>query len=291
MMTLEEFKEEYDQNIVERMVEAFEGVPLPHLSYVKMENKALREWNSAAWSSFKTMAQWKDGETFPLDEAALRWNQTITMLFWGLGFEASRKHYEYGDVAQILEWAATLGDSAATAVGVTAAAMLNNAFATTTISDGVYLISASHPTAGSTQSNLVGAAALSPTTVDSMIVSAMQRVDYRGKPRPERIDKLIVGPTLRKTAREIVGSPQAPYTTDNEINVDAGLGVVIEHNLTSTTAFFGQGPNHKLKGYVGKPMTPHNYDINSTKSRVYGLEGDFVFCAEDWYGMTGCAGA
>lgn len=292
MMNLETFKAEYDKNIIEHMVQAFEGVPQPHLSYVKMSAKHMASFDLAAWSSFKTMSQWHDGEELPLDEAMKRWSKTVTMLFFGLGFEVSRNHYGYGDASMILEWASTLGDSAATAVAVAAAALLNNAFATA-LDDGSYLCASDHPTAGSTQSNLVGAAALSPTTIDTAITYALQTVDFRGKPTPQQLVRLIVPPALRKIAQECNGSPLVPYKMDNQINVDQGqFEIVVDHNLTSSTAYFFQGPKHKLEGFVGEPIGPKApYDIDATESRVYGIKGDFVFAANDWTGIVGCAGA
>jgi len=290
MLTLQAFKAEYDKNVTDTITESFTAVPLGYQEYTKDGGPAGAEVKTNAWSSFKVMSNWADGQDLPLDEPALRFARTAYMLFYGLGFEATRNHIGYGSIQQILDWARSLGDSAATALAVAGAALLNAAL-TTALGDGAALVASTHPTAGTTQSNLVGAAALSPTTLAAMKLSMLQRVDFRGKRRPEVLQALITGATLEDKAQEIVGSNLAPYTTDNQINVRKGLRTITELYLTSQTAFFGIAANHRLMRYTGSPMGQHNYDMASRGGRVYGIKGDFLFDAQDWCGVAGCAGA
>lgn len=116
-------------------------------------------------------------------------------------------------------------------------------------------------------------------------------MDYRGKRMPEKVNTLIVPIELEKTAFEITQSMLAPYTTDNESNFHRGVRVLVDDNLSSSTAFFGQAANHKLTCFVGKYPTPGSYVEDATQSLVKFIEMDAVFGARDWYGLVGCAGA
>ena len=292
-MTLEEFKAGYDKNITERIVERGMVVPRAYERYMAMKVRKEKEIKGIIWSAFSPMSQWKDAERIPLDTPVQRYQHTAIMTHFGQAFEVTRLHMEYGeDLGEIAQWGASLGDSCSTTISASGAAVLSGGFASVQSPDGVFLFSASHPTAGSTQSNLVGAAALSPATVSAMRLAMENRVDFRGKRTPEYLRLLVVPTALRDVAQEITGSELKPYTTDNQINASFGLDFVVDPFLTSATAFFGFDPNrNRLRGWIGQPPTQHNYDVVETKSRVYGLYADFVFDAFDWAGTAGCAGA
>jgi hypothetical protein len=289
-MLLDAFPDEYNKNIDEKIMESYLDNVKPFLSYTNTLTSAQRQIMAAAYSNFGAMGTWQDGTAIPTDEAKLRFTETFTMVFYGLGFKVSRKHVQYGDLILIQDWANSLGQSAAETMCVAGAAALNNAFATT-LGDGVVLISASHPTAGTVQSNIVGAAALSPTTLEALRVSMANRLDYRGKRKTERLQNLILPVALEKTAKEITQSLLAPYTTDNQTNTHNGINIIVDPYLTSATAFFGQARNHKLNCYIGQAVKNGNFIEDSTESIVKYLSADFVFGVADWYGMAGCAGA
>lgn len=132
----------------------------------------------------------------------------------------------------------------------------NLAFATNSVgSDGLPLCSTAHPlgpiatptgivaTRG-TNSNSIGATALTPESLEQMKILFRTWQDDAGLPDFRKYVKLVVPEQLAKVAEEIVGSAKAPFTSDNTKNVQEGVCTVRPvRYLTNTQAFFLQGPN------------------------------------------------
>lgn len=104
-------------------------------------------------------------------------------------------------------------------------------------------------------SNVISAAGTYPnrpaTDIDLSIAGlqlAMNQsnrmIDNLGFPITTKFKNLIIPPELIFIAREILGSPGKPFTSDNEINslLAEGLVIMQSHYLTSASAWFLTGP-------------------------------------------------
>src|ERR1022692_43597 len=129
--------------------------------------------------------------------------------------------------------------------------ILNIAFSgTATLADGLSLCNAAHPLVkipSSTYSNTGGTVALTPEALVAADISLLTLPNDAGLPASVTPQFIVFPPTLSKVVEEINGSPLAPYTSDNRINVQQGKKVSIcSRYLTSNTAFFVTGAKGRL---------------------------------------------
>jgi hypothetical protein len=298
MILLEGFPNEYDARIQKTILERFlaRAGQLKYERYFNVESTDQYKIISDKVSSLGAMDTWADGADVSLDDPLNEGTYTMTQAGYGLGFKVGRHMLRYNMRNLPIRWSAALADSAIQTLRAKHASVLNNGFSTSYAyrESGVALISASHTTAGSTRSNILAAAtALSHAAYDALRQVAGNHVDYRGKLNPLNVDQLIVPLELEKAAREITGSPQKPYTTDNEINAFfAEAGPIVEEHLTSATAWFlRDSTSMNLSSYHGLPFRVRTFPEFSSDSQVYFGEMDFAYGAEDWEGIVGSAGA
>jgi hypothetical protein len=91
---------------------------------------------------------------------------------------------------------------------------------------------------------------------------------------------------------KIANSTNEPSTTDNDINIFKGqFDVVVDNNLSSTTAWFLQGERHGLLSAHGETPQLFDYTEDSTQSKVKAIGFDFVVGPEYPDGMAGTSGA
>jgi hypothetical protein len=295
------FPDEYDLDITKRVQSRFNaailGGQLPYLRYYDVDTTDLYIVKSDSYSNFQAMGVWSDGADVPLDTPEKKWDSSLTMAFYGRGFKVSRKMVQYHRLNQVRKWANSLGNSAIATARTKHALPLINGFTTFTAPDAVALFSASHTSSGAAnRSNLLAAAsALSVAALDAIQQVGHAHVTYRGLSSPIEFDQLIFPSELRKTARQAIGSPQEPGTTDNQINVEFGAWEpTLEPELTSATAWFVRKKNfgsENLVSYVGMAFQSRSYQEPSNESLVHYGAMDFTYGAEDWEGTAASAGA
>lgn len=292
---LKNFAAQYDADIVTGVFDGLSEVPAAWRSYFNVSETDRYITNTTGYSGFGAAPEWKDGAPIPLDQPTKIYDNSITQSFYGLGFMASRKLIKYGDMRTILKWAKALGRSLGQTYGTTHADVLNNAFTTTYASLGtVALISASHVSSGAaTRSNINASAALTPANLEVLIVQGMNATDYRGKNDPMMYQKLIIPPSLRRTAVKILQSTQESGHADNDINTQRGmLEIIVDPFMDgSTTHYFLQGANHGLMSLHGQLPENDEYMVNSSKGRVYTIAADWGNGVEYWEHMAGSQGA
>ncbi len=188
-------------------------------------------------------------DTFnPLYEA------TFTHKEYALGVAIERKLIDDNRTGQIIRKAQSLGHSFGTTRAYHCSGILNNAFATVTGYDSVYLCSASHPTskADSTAIGNLGTSPLNYATVVATIQLGKQLNDDRGYPMPSIFNVLYVPVELEAKATEIVNAIRKPGGADNDANFlsSQGLRIVVDPYLTSSTCWYmidsGQAAMHAL---------------------------------------------
>jgi hypothetical protein len=294
-MVLTQFPEEYDADITTRVMDGIGNAPAEWRMYFNVETDKRAVIKLTNYSGFGQVPQWYDGEALPLDEALSIGDQTLTMLFYGLGFVVTRKHVDYGELRIINGWADSLARSVAQTYGVTHANVLNNAFTTTYSHFGSKtLCSTTHTTSGAgTRSNRLSTdAALTPANAETLYVQGLNWVNYRGLNDPFYANRIIVPPALRRQAVKITQSEGEPSTTDNDINTQRGLwSIVVDPHLTSSTAWWLQAPGHGLQSIHGMTPTPINYTVDGERSLIHGSEFDFVTGVAYPDGVLGTSGA
>lgn len=295
-ITLLSFPNQYNLNILQHMVERFgqRAQQLVHSSYYTERPTTSYVWTNDKTSGFGALDTWGDGEAVPIDTPANMGTYSLTQARYGRGFKEGPMIRKFGRVDVLVGWADALVDSAISTLRTTHASVLNNAFSTSYAyrEAGVALCSASHTTAGGTRNNLLGATALTFTSYDSLRQVAGAHTDYRGKLSPLNMDQLIVPDELAVTGAQIVGSPQQPFTTDNQINPFVGKGLVVEPFLTSATAYFGRDSmSTNLISLTSQPFAIRGYYEDATESNVVYGSMIYAYGVDDWPGIVGCAGA
>jgi phage major head subunit gpT-like protein len=182
--------------------------------------------------------------------------------------------------------------------------------------DGVPLFSTAHPlgpistptgvvsSIGANFSNSLGATALTPEALQQARILFRTLLTDRGKPDHRTPRTLMVPESMEKVAKEISGSDQAPFSTDNRTNVlkgsDTGIKVMTNRYLTQQNAWYlcaGKGDpfsgkdNHQLfvafkwdnryKAWTD-PETD-NYSQKTSFRCTYGFAG--------WRGIVGALGS
>jgi hypothetical protein len=120
------------------------------------------------------------------------------------------------------------------------------------IFDGQPLFSASHQLQGApsvTQSNSLGATALTPDSLNNMQVLFNTWLSDAGNPLSRSIWRLIVHPNLLAQSEVSIGSPAKPYTSNNDKNPQYGIAEPFGYRYqTSQTQWTVIAPKGPLEG-------------------------------------------
>ena len=174
--------------------------------------------------------------------------------------------------------------------------LLSGAFVTTyrVGMDGKELCASNHPLdapAASSFSNVVSGA-LSATTLQQALDIVNTMVNYLGIPIPYIAKTLLIDPSNEKTAKELLLSPQKPYSADNEINTFAGDGLTYSINHYLPTGYwFIICRDHDMNFIRRKPLSKKTYVEKNTDNIVYTAKMRFGVDFWDWRGVVGSAGA
>lgn len=179
-------------------------------------------------------------------------------------------------------------------------AVYRTAFTTTLTADGVALISASHATIGDgTVSNLV-TGALSPTTLNSAIVSLLEQKSQDGVVMGQQPACLLVAPAIYKLALEITGSQLVSDSANNAINVYSSTYNIKVYQSPylgaaqsgSDTAWFLLGRNHSVTRYIREDIETALVDYIYSTNNNYVYKGMFreTYGATDYVGIVGSTG-
>jgi len=192
------------------------------------------EYNSATAENSSTAIAYDSFS--PLYEA------TFTHKEFALGVEIERKLWDDGREFEIRSKIESLALAFTNKRASQASGILNNAFATVTGYDSVYLCSASHPTnkVDATAVSNIGTSALSYAAVVATLIAGNDFKNDRGFPLPSRFDVLYVPTALQAKAYEIVNAIAKPGGADNDANYlsSRGLSVVVDAYLTDTNNWF-----------------------------------------------------
>ena len=211
----------------------------------------------------------------------------FTQVSYGVGFRVTREMYDFDLYGPMKRMSRQLAESARDRMEIVGATIFNDAFVTTgniapNTSAGFVsteaLCATSHALqGGGTWSNRPSVDVdFSLTALQAACDSLEGVVNEVNMPRPIK-PVLVVGDYRYKWAfREVLGSPNKPYTAGNEINplVDEDLKWFLSHRFTDADQWFvlGSKPNLGLWYFTSKAPTfdpGDDYDTGDAKFKTY----------------------
>lgn len=189
------------------------------------------------------MSEVPEGSEFTFKRPKQGSNKTLTIKKFGLGFSISDEMVSDGRFDVIGDMVRKLGKSARESQEIQAMNILNNGFGSETTADGQPVFDQAHilPSGLTFRNELSSAADLTVTSLDTALVDyetqfiGDSNIIYNIKPKI-----LLVHPSEKRNAMEIVKSAQKANTADNNINpfLEDGLMVMSSPHLTDTDAWF-----------------------------------------------------
>lgn len=176
--------------------------------------------------------------------------------------------------------------------------VLNRGFSSAyPIGDGEELFSATHPTAGGAQSNLLTAADLSEASLEDSLKAIAQARNARGLNVAIRGRRLIIPSSEMFNAERIVNSNLRPGTANNDINAVKAMGllpdgVVVNHYLTDQDAWFVQTDVDQglMSFWRRKPSLERDSDFDTENAKAKSTMR-FATGVADWRAIYGNPGA
>ena len=191
--------------------------------------------------------------------------------------------------------------------------VIEGGFSTVLTDDGVSLFNTAHPLPGGAEAtnigpglaNIINSTGTYPNRpnpdTDLSFTALQQAINYfnrmtdgRGIPSMVRPKHLLIPTELIFIAREILGSPGKPYTTDNELNSLQGEGLefhVLNYMRSpSTWALLTEKEGHQLKFYERVPIQAQTDDDFQTQTLIFLSTQRISAGATSWIGTFGSLG-
>jgi len=189
---------------------------------------------------FSTVAEGTDYSFSRPNQGA---NKTFSIVKYGLGFSISEEAVDDGKFDFISDAVKKMAKSARESQEISAMNIFNNAFTSETTADGQYVFDTDHtlPSGLTFRNKPSTASDLSPSALDEALVDFETQfigdsgIIYKSSPKI-----LLVHPTLKRYAMELIGSELKADTADNNMNSLKGEGLVVvsSPHLTDTDAWF-----------------------------------------------------
>lgn len=273
----------------------------PFKAYFQMEtsNKAYEEIVEA--TGFGLAAAKGEGASIQYDTDGEGYKTRFTNVTYGLGYIVTREAIEDNQYRSISERRSSeLARSMMATKCIVHANVLNNGF-TANGGDGVPLFSAAHPTISGNQSNLLTAADLSETALESAATEIMTMQNARGIQIGAKPKTLVIHPSEWANATRILESAlqsgsASDTTNTNNINALRVKGVVdqivMDPYLTDTDAWFlTTDLPYGLLSFQRRAMEftkDNDFDTENAKAKA---TERYVPGYADWRGVYGSAGA
>jgi hypothetical protein len=200
-------------------------------------------WQSTEMHDMELFDNVQEGTEYSFVRPKQGANKTLTIQKYGKGFSISKEAIEDGKFDLVADAVKKLAKSARESQEIAAMNVLNGAFDSETTADGQYLCASAHtlPSGLTFRNKLSSPADLSPSSLDTMLQDWETQfigdsgIYYHIKPK-----FLVVAPSNRRYALEIIGSDLKADTADNNVNSfkQDGLQVVVSPRLTDPDAWF-----------------------------------------------------
>jgi hypothetical protein len=185
-----------------------------------------------------------EGEQFTMDDIYMGTTKTYTAAPFGMAVEITWEAWRDELYGVMREMVRELARSSRNRQEVDAWSVLNNAFSTsyTGFTASEALCATAHTGLdGTSRANRPSPdISFSQTGLQNAITRFENMTDERNLPRLMTPTQVIIAPENKFIAREILGSPQKAYTSDNEINalIEEDMTWMVCHYLTTTTYWF-----------------------------------------------------
>lgn len=267
----------------------------------KMVNTDRDIWQSSAIHDLDLFSQVSEGAEYTLKRPKQGASKTLTVLKYGLGISISEEMISDGKFDLVNDMIKKLAKSARETQEVSAMNIFNNGFSTETADDGVAVFSTSHtlPSGGTFRNRLSTNADLSVTSLEQALQDFEQvfvgdsGIIYNIMPR-----KLLVHPSNKRYAKELIGSDLKADTADNNMNSfkPEGLEVISSPHLTDSDAWFmlGAPEDTGLRIVVREPISTSaaGPDLGfMTDSVIYKSKFREILGVTNAYGILGTPGA
>ena len=271
-----------------------------HESLLDIENSDRAFEEEVLFTGFGEAPVKGEGAAVVYDTASESYTARYTAETVALAFAVTEEAMEdnlYDTFAKLR--AKGLARAMATTKQVKAADIFNTAFAAAGVNygDGVSFISNAHPTVGDgNQSNLLGAADLSQTTLETSLTAIQKTKDDRGILIGASALSLHIPVDSWNIADVILNTPGRTSSSDNDINATRHMGMVpqgfyVNRRFTDTDAWFVKTdvPNG-AKMFTRTPLqTKMEPDFDTGNLRFKARER-YSFGISDWRGYYGSAG-
>ena len=251
-------------------------------------------------AGFGTAPTKQEGSASSFDDAQETFTARYTHETIALAFSITEEAIEdnlYDRLAA--RYTRALARSMANTKQIKAAAILNNAFSTSSpIGDGAALCSTSHPSVSGNQRNILSVASdLNETSLEQSLIDIAGLTDERGLKIAVRGMKLVIPKELQFVAERVINSNLRSGTSDNDANAIKNMGMlpegaVVNHYLTDTDAFFilTDAPNG-FKYFNRSPIkTAMEGDFDTGNMRFKARER-YSFGVSDWRAVFATPGA
>lgn len=241
-----------------------------------------------------------EGTNTTFDDPIMGSTVRYTHASYGLGWRVTREMWD-DDLYKIMQqMPKEVGKAAAYKIEVDAWSVLNNAFNAEFVGlDGLALCHVSH-------TRLDGGAVLgnkpstdvdfSYTAYQAMLDHFNTLLDDRGRPIVMRPSLLILDPSFKWAAKEILQSEYKPFTANNEINPLKGEidenGYLLCRYLTDADSWFGlagKGDHDLNFWWRTKPETAEADDFLSGDA-LYKIFARYAKGFSEWRGVYGSSG-
>lgn len=283
----------------------------PHVFHIETSTMAYED--EVEFSGLGPMPEKPEGEAIIYQDAIQGGTRRYIHFTYALGCRSSWELYEDDQYNLIKQVPKALARSAVFTREQVAWNVFNLGFTTLQTTDGVSLFNNQHPLLGGPAATSIGPGLaniisavgtypnrpasdvdLSFTAIQLMVNQFERLIDSQGLPIAMKPRHIIAPPELKFIAREILGSPNKPYTSDNEINaiLREDLDFFCPHYLTSQSAWFAlcDKEEHSLKFFNRKSLDEDYADDFDTRSVKQIAFMRFSVGATSWMGTWGSNG-
>lgn len=254
-------------------------------------------WQSTEVHDVPLFNEMAEGEDYSYVAPKQGFSKTLSMVKYGLGMSISEEAIDDGKFDLVADSIRRMGRSARESQEVSAMNVFNNGFSSELAADGLSVFNSAHllPSGTTYRNRPTSFADLSVTSLETALTDfeTIFRGDsgiyYRIMPKI-----LLVHPSNKRLAKELIGSELKADTANNNMNSfkEEGLMVVSSPRLTDSDAWFllGMPEETGLRIISRKPIetkSEDNFDNDSIKYKSRYREKIGVTHAYGIYGNSG----
>jgi len=280
----------------------YKEAPKAYREYFQMETSDKAYEEIAETVGLGLAPKKAEGASIKYDDFREGYKTRFTNEVYGLGYIVTREAIEDNQYRQVSEsYSRELARSMNATKCIVHANVLNRGFTTFLGGDGVPIFSASHPTIGGLQSNLLTAADLSETSLEDAVTQIMLMENARGIKIGAQAATLVVHPSnwanaIRILESELQSGSATDTTNTNNVNALRVTGrikkVVVDPWLEDLDAWFlttdvGNG----LLSFQRRALEFKKDDDFDTENAKAKATERYVPGVADWRGVFGNPGS